>query len=241
MAATKAHFDDGSIGYIRFGFGLGGENSPTRGVNLTACQQEMTDLGFTTVAPPWPSPSSSEWAASVATVWVEYQHSMLDYLASLGFGNAIVSVSLSPISVSPIDASTPDAVGAIAAGYGFMIGDQGWRQSDASTYASGGTCAGDWCAMFAEERGRAPLELQSVCVSNPAPATGMTGDLGQMFPFAIARGAQVLEIYTADFLCAFDPTYSVSAAGCAGSNPYSACQAAGYPAAFQAAAAVLNP
>ncbi len=236
MQQAVAHFGStAAVGYLRFGLGLGGENTPTRGTEDAACQALMTSLGFTDVAAPWPAPDGSAWPP-VAARWVAYQKTMSDYLGSLRSAK-LITFSLSEINHVHPDESTPDAAAASAVAAGLAIGNQGWRESDSATYASGGRCSGDYCRLFDLYRGQVPFELQSVLASNPPPTSGMTGGLVAMFPFAMDRGAQILEIYLDDWLCTFDSGYSPPSGS---GSTHATCVAAGYPAAFTAAAAKLN-
>jgi hypothetical protein len=235
------------LGYLRFGLGIGGENAPAHDVakvtmGVMECPPVLYAAGFTPNAPPWPNDQSTDWQTQVAKpVWLDvYQANMLAYLDTLGF-TRLVSVSLSPIVYgSNFDWMTPDGTAKLAASHGFAIGDQGWQESDAMTAMSGGHCTGDYCALFPMNKGKVPLELQSVLASNPGVMNGTTtGNLVNMFPWAISQGAQILEIYSDDFGCTFDPNYTPTAPTPM-TNTYQACQDAHYPAAFAAAAAALN-
>lgn len=238
---VKAHLDDGSIGYLRIGMGLGGENSPVK--DITACASTMINLGFTTQPLPWPQYSTdpSAWESEVAAPWIMFQDTLIQYIASKQFATPI-SFSLSPIVYAPaaeVDYATPDMTAALAVPAGFGIGNQGWRATDSVS----GPCAGDYCNLFAQYMRRVPLELQSTLASTPKGVTSdnMTGSLATMIPFAISVQAQILEIYTDDWRCTFEPAF----AGDMSSTPsypatHADCVAAGYPATFATAAQTLN-
>jgi hypothetical protein len=227
MSQTRANLDDGSIGYLRFGLGIGGENSPATSLDAD-CKTLLHELGFTADTT-WPVADTTAWQNQIAKPWVDYQTAMANYQHNLGFATQL-SFSLSPIQYEPtIDKTTPDHTAAAAVAAGLAIGNQGWRASDQDTYAAGQPCSGDWCALFDTYRGQVPLQLQSTRASNP-DGTGTTGSLVPMLSFAIARHAQILEIYADDWLCTYDPTDPRAAA----------CATAGYAAAFASAAARLN-
>jgi hypothetical protein len=224
---VRAQLDDGSLGYIRFGLGIGGENSPSQNLS-PGCKTQLHDLGFTTDTT-WPAPDSQAWQDEVAATWVDYQKAMIAYEASKQFHTQL-SFSLSPIAYAPtIDKTTPDRTAAAAVAAGLAIGNQGWRASDQATANGGGTCSGDWCALFAQYAGQVPLELQPTMRSDPAGGPP-TGSLMPMLSFALARHAQILELYSDDWLCTYDTTAA----------DFQACTTAGYPAAFATAASALE-
>jgi hypothetical protein len=234
---TEARRFDGDAGYLRFGLGCGGENSPFFG-GVNGCEAALVDAGFTTVAAgSWPSPASAQWHSQISPVWLSFQKTMVDGLKAQQFVSPI-SFSLSPIVYQPppIDFSTPDDTAQLAADAGFIVGNQGWRESDQTT-ASSGHCAGDWCAIFPSLKGVVPLELQQTLVSDPVPRDGgTTGSFNGMFPYAMSQGVQIFEVYADDLLCTFDPTYN----GAGGGFPHAACVDAGYPALFTNVAQQVN-
>jgi hypothetical protein len=237
MQQTVAHYaHNNNVAYLRFGMGVGGQTNPTSGIsaqdpNQAACQAQMTKFGFTTMAAPWPDPSSSQWP-QVSKVWTAYLKTMLQYEQSLGSPKAII-ITISPIVFSPVDLSTPDATAANAVANGIGFGNQGLQKSDPLNLAAGFPCyGGDWCANFEKYRGQVPLELQTLFYSDPTDAS-QTGSLMNLLPFATTQGAQILELYVDDWMCTYDPSWN-------GNNKYSACAAAGYPVVFSAAALQVN-
>ena len=231
MKQALAHYGSNSnVAYLRFGLGIGGENIPNHGTNVSACQSQMTKYGFTRVAAPWPAPTSSQWP-NVSANWIAYVKKMLLFEDSLS-SSKVIATTISPIETYG-DYSTPDttAANAVAAGLGF--GNQGMQKSDPTNYAAGLPClGGNWCANFEKYSGQVPLELQTLDYSDPTDVS-VTGSLANTLPFALTRGAQILELYVDDWMCTFDGTWN-------NRNKYAACALAGYPAVFEAAAAQIN-
>ena len=232
MQQAVAHYASNSnLAYMRFGFGIGGENIPNHNTGVTACQAEMTTFGFTSVSAPWPDPANSQWS-QVASTWIGYVHTMLRYEHSLNSPKTI-GTTISPIETTGSDTTTPDATAADAVAVGIGIGNQGLQKSDPLNYAASQPCfGGNWCANFVKYKGQAALELQTLNYSDPTDVN-VVGSLVQTVPFATSLGAQILELYVDDWLCTYDSAWS-------GNNTHGACAAAGYPAVLSAAAAKIN-
>jgi hypothetical protein len=244
QSAVQYYGSNRSIAYMRFGMGVGGQTEPTNGLssfdpNPTACQQQMTEFGFTPVAAPWPNPGDSSWS-QVSENWITYLDSMLKYEQSLNSTHALV-LTLSPILYGePEDTTTINATAANAATTGIGIGNQGLDQTDASNYSQGQACyGGNWCANFPKYADKvATTEQQTLSDSSPSGQTSsnMTGSLAgppNLLTFATSLDTRILELYFDDWMCTFDTSWN-------GQNSYSACKDAGYPAAFNAAAAQIN-
>jgi len=245
-ASVQYYSSNRSIAYMRFGMGVGGQTEPTNGLssfdtapNPTACQQQMTEFGFTSVAAPWPNPGDSSWS-QVSENWISYLKSMLEYEQSLNSPHALI-LTLSPILYGePEDTTTINATAGNAAAAGIGIGNQGLGQNDPTNYFSGQPCyGGNWCANFPKYASQvATTEQQTLSDSSPSGQTqnNMTGSLAgppNLLTFATSLDTKVLELYFDDWMCTFDTSWS-------GENNYSACKNAGYPAAFAAAAAQIN-
>lgn len=185
MAAVIEHYgSNASIGYIRFGLGHGGETFPVTGWNNTgaACGKAF-----------------AAWGITVAS-WETYLAGMLDYEETLKSGKQLM------VGVTPMGAPTsvvPDYVAPLAVPMHVGFGSQGLAQSDITNYPN---CTANWCNLFAEYAGQAPLELQTVLQSCPDNSC-TTGSLVNLVPFAVSHHASVLEIYYQDWLLAFDPSY----------------------------------
>jgi len=180
----KKYGSDPDIGYIRFGLGHGGETYPVTGWNssTTACGKAF-----------------ASWGVNIAT-WEAYLAGMLNYESSLGSGKQLM------VGVTPMGAPTtvvPSYVAPLAVPLHVGFGSQGLEQSDITNYPN---CTANWCNLFAQFSGQAPLELQTYLQSCP-DKTCTTGSLVDLVPFAVSHHASVLEIYYQDWLLAFDPSY----------------------------------
>lgn len=175
------------IGYIRFGFSQGGENSPE-------CSQY------------WPNFSQTEYLTDyveVMTNFVKQQNPTMTILEDLhALGN-----------LSNESASTYVAYPAAEAGYATGItagfGTNGLQASDLTNFEANQPCDSDWCALFTPAGGfpyNPTLSLQTLQWTDPtsSDSTNPTGSLTTIEPFAKAHGANNLELYQADVGLAFD-------------------------------------
>ncbi|HTS36538.1 MAG TPA: putative Ig domain-containing protein [Candidatus Solibacter sp.] len=182
-AVIQKYGKDADIGYIRFGLGHGGETYPVTGWNGTAaCGKAFSSWGVT------------------VTSWETYLASMLNYESNLNSTKQLM------VGVTPMGAPTtvvPNYVAPLAVPLHVGFGSQGLEQSDITNYPS---CTANWCNLFAQFAGQAPLELQTYLQSCPDRSC-TTGSLVDLVPFAVAHHATVLEIYYQDWLLAFDPSY----------------------------------
>jgi hypothetical protein len=179
MAAIVQHFgNNSSVGYIRFGLGLGGETFP-------ACMYALKNKGFTPER------------------WTKYIVDMLDYEASLNSPKQLM-VGINSFG-NPKNIEFADAVARRAVRNKIAIGSQGLSIDDARADQSGSPCAVDWCRMFREAAGKVPLELQTVKQSNP-DGGGNVGSMVELLPFALRLRTQIFEIYVQDWLVAYDPS-----------------------------------
>jgi len=182
-ALVQKYGADANIGYIRFGLGHGGETYPGSGWNntSTACGKAFASWGVTT------------------TTWEAYLAGMLDFEATLKSGKQLM-VGVTPMGVP--NTAVPNYVAPLAVPMHVGFGSQGLEQSDIANYPN---CTANWCNLFAQYAGQAPLELQTYLQSCP-DNTCTTGSLVNLVPFAISHHATVLEIYYQDWLLAFDPS-----------------------------------
>jgi hypothetical protein len=227
-----AHYGSSSnVAYLRFGLGIGGENIPNHGTQVAACQAQMTKFGFTSVAAPWPSPSTPQWSG-VTAAWINYVNGMLKYEYSLNSAK-VIATTISPVVTSGGDLITPDTTAANAVAVGLGFGNQGLQKSDPINFAAGKPClGGNWCANFIKYKGKVPLELQTLFYSDPTDVS-VVGSLVNTLPFATSLGTQILELYVDDWMCTYDASWN-------GKNKYNACTLAGYETTFAAAAAQIN-
>jgi hypothetical protein len=183
-AVIQKYGSNPEIGYIRFGLGHGGETYPVTGWNSTtaACGKAFTAWGVT------------------VTTWETYLAGMMSYEATLHSTKQLM------VGVTPMGAPNtvvPDYVAPLAVPMHVGFGSQGFQQSDITEYPN---CTANWCNLFAQFAGQAPLELQTYLQSCPDNSC-TTGSLVNLVPFAISHHATVLEIYYQDWLLAFDPSY----------------------------------
>jgi hypothetical protein len=201
-----------AVGYIRIGFGIGGEVNLPQGWNTAssgACYTAYTtNWGYTS-------------GVDASFTWDAYLQSMLQYEATLGSPKPLI-VSLTPVANST---AIDDFIASVAVSNGISFGNQGLEASDISNYPN---CGGDWCNIFAKYPATPIRELQTIAQSCPEGTTCVsstalfTGPLDPLLPFATAHGANDLELYYQDWLIAFDPAYANSVGAAADSAAYQA-------------------
>jgi hypothetical protein len=206
------------IGYIRFGFSQGGENSPE-------CNQFWPNFSQTTYVTNYVGPMTQWVAQQVPTMTI------LEDMHALG--------NLSSESAS-VYVAYPDQEAQIAVANDLGIGTNGLQQSDITQFAANQPCDSDWCNMFAlysnTTYAGAPitLSLQTLQWSDPTNVaqTGSLAAVGSfpgLIPFAKAHAANNLELYLADVGLAFDsanyqsyPHASATINATSYSSPYAA-------------------
>ncbi len=201
MAQVVKHYaNNGSIGYIRMGLGRGGETFPAANFGTDPCTNTyINNWGWTD------------------TTWTNYVNAMLNYESTLK------SPKQMGVGIDSVDTITmPESEAATAVSLKFGFGNQGFELSDITNYPH---CSSDWCALFDQYTGSVPLELQTIALSDPMNAPPV-GSLVTLLPFAVSHHATVFEIYTYDWLLAFDPNYP-------GYSTYGAAYAAAFKAAAQ--------
>ena len=190
-----AHYNNNAqtpIGYIRFGFSQGGENSPE-------CNQF------------WPNFSQGAYVTTYITTmtqWVKAQGPQMTILEDL---HALGDQTDSGYT------SYPDQEAQIAVANGEGFGTNGLQKADITSVNNGNNppCDSDWCNLFAQYAGTKysgtpiTLSLQTLQWSDPTGAA-QTGSLATtsgsegIIPLAKANGANNLELYLADVGLAFD-------------------------------------
>ncbi|MEI8273629.1 MAG: T9SS type A sorting domain-containing protein [Paludibacter sp.] len=146
-------------------------------------------------------------------VWTDYAAEMNSFEASL---NPTMQLMQSVCQISSANDGNADIEAENAVKNGISIGVQGWEISDNTAK----TCTSDWCALFEKYSGKiSPLELQTLAASDPT-GISQTGSLVDLIPFALAHKAQMLELYTIDWLLALDPNYSTLYGSSAAFVPY---------------------
>jgi hypothetical protein len=201
------------IGYIRFGFSQGGENSPE-------CNQY------------WPNYSDQ--------MYLQYIKTMTDFVKSQSPTMTILE-DLHAIGQNTSSSYTqyPDTEAADAVADDFGFGTNGLQHSD--TTATAVPCDADWCALFSQyastEYNGKPitLSLQTLQWSDPTGAQ-QTGSLTVLLPFAATHGCNNLELYQADVALAFDAANycSYPHSNCtSGTSAYSSSDSSAYETAIQ--------
>jgi hypothetical protein len=193
IAQVISHYNQpGSpkIGYIRFGFSQGGENSPE-------CNQV------------WPTADQSLFPTCTVS---DFKSGYLCYIQAMTSFVKAQAPSMTILedlhAVGPpgsIDYGYADTEAADAVANGFGFGTNGLQLSD----TQGGQCDSDWCNLFAmyhtEFNGASniTLSLQTLQWTDPTNVA-QTGSLTVLEPFAKAHYANNLELYPADVGLAFD-------------------------------------
>jgi hypothetical protein len=189
IKAAIAEFNDKPwIGYFRFGIGVGAESYPGNGVSSAK------------------NPCNAEWKKPAIgltdAVWKQYSLDFVDFLATLQ--------SAKPILVTINDYGNSDeiatALATKAAAAGLGIGTQGLTEKAIDLYNSGKACYADWCNLFEKYDGKIPLEIQTAAQSNPTDK-GRVGPLPPLLDFALDRGADIIELYQAEWFIANDPNH----------------------------------
>ncbi len=201
MTQVVQHYEsNGSIGYIRIGLGRGGETFPAPNFGTDPCTNTfINNWGWTD------------------TTWTNYVNAMLNYEYTLK------SPKPMGVGIDSVDTITmPESEAATAVSLKFGFGNQGFELSDITDYPH---CSADWCALFDQYAGSVPLELQTIALSDPTNNPPV-GSLVNLLPFAVSHHATVFEIYTDDWLLAFDPNYP-------GYKTYGAAYATAFKAAAQ--------
>jgi len=220
IQAVIAHYNGNTttpIGYIRFGYSQGGENSPE-------CNQY------------WPNFSQATYVTNyitAMTVFVTNHHPQMTILQDLhALGN----------NTDPGYTAYPDEEAQIAVANFQGFGTNGLQKNDVTSVNNGDNppCDSDWCFLFQKYAGTLygstpiTLSLQTLQWSDPTGAaqTGSlatTGGSEGIIPLAKANGANNLELYLADLGLAFDsanyqsyPHASASINAASYSNSYAA-------------------
>jgi hypothetical protein len=215
-ALVQTYGSNSNIGYIRVGLGRGGEINLPQGWNQ---QQSSNDVCYGGYSGTWgytvggSSPSSSTWNT--------YLDSMVTYEGSLHSGVPLL-VSITPINGANPSTITDDFIAGVAHPLGISFGNQGLESSDIANFPN---CGGDWCDLFAQYHPQI-AELQTLgqsCPDNTTCANNLaqsTGPLTPLLPFAIAHGANDLELYYQDWLIAYDADYASSVGASSSSAAY---------------------
>ena len=230
ISALVAHVSQApyssKIGYIRIGLSKGGE------INLPSGWNNASTGG------PCYGGYAGKWNYTQNT-WQNYLQSMVQWENTTLNSQFPVLVSITPIS--GIGIAPDDFIAQVAFQNGISYGNQGLEASDITNFNAGQPCGGDWCYLF-NKYPVAIRELQTLGPSCPqgtgacSGQQGSTGPLPPLLQFAAGLGgvgiplvptaANDLELYSDDWLIAYDPT-----------DANHATYGAAYAAAIEAAAA----
>jgi hypothetical protein len=182
MSQVVQHYaGNGSIGYIRIGLGRGGETFPAANFGTDPCTSTFVN----------------KWGWT-DTTWTNYVNAMLNYESTLKSPKQL------GVGIDSVDSNTmPDSEAATAVSLHMGFGNQGMDANDITNYPH---CSSDWCNLFDEYTGDAPLELQTIALSNPDGSMPV-GSLVTLLPFGLSHHATIFEIYCYDWLLATDPNY----------------------------------
>jgi len=208
------------IGYIRFGFSQGGENSPEcnqywPNFNQTDAQGQPLYLGY----------------VQTMTNFVKSQNPSMTILEDLHSLGTLNSVAASTYIIYP----QAEAQDAMAEHFGF--GTNGLQKADITNLENTPPqpCDSDWCNLFVPAGGfggySPTLSLQTLQWTDPtdSDSSNPTGSLTDLEPFAKDNGANNLELYQADVGLAFDSANYASyphAVASLNTNSYSSSYAA---------------
>ena len=185
-AAVAEFASDRSIGYLRFGLGTGGETFPLYDINHPGCHDALNATGFT------------------VAIWDQYLQSMIAFEGGLGSPHPLM-VALDGGYGGATDHTFSDiASWAVANGLGF--GSEAITRDSVSLDGSGAPVCnnGGFCSLFQQYQGRVPLEIQTQGPSEP-DGSAPIGSLVPIVSYTLAEHTQILELYTQDWLIAFDP------------------------------------
>ena len=167
---------------------------------------------------------NSVWPGFSEAVYLAYVKEMMDYIAAQNPPMNMLA-DLHATGVIP-QKSYADSEAYYAIENGKMgFGTNGLQVADTSKCLTGACASGsDWYSLFGMYQDSLPvyggnpvrLSLQTLQVSDPTGVQA-TGSLIYLLPFAKARGANNMEIYTCDLLLAYDPDYASTS--CNTKNP----------------------
>lgn len=175
------------IGYIRFGFSQGGEDSPE-------CNQY------------WGPPGAPNYSK---TVYLSYIQQMTNFVKSQNPTMTILGDLHAVGAPGSVDYGYADLEASYAVADNFGFGTNGLQASDITNFDANLPCDSDWCALFTPAGGftyNPTLSLQTLQWTDPTNSdpTNPTGSLTTIEPFAKLHGANNLELYQADVAIAFD-------------------------------------
>jgi hypothetical protein len=193
-----------SIGYVRVGWGKGGETTPIGNWNQAGmCPDGGGNNTLTT-----------DWGYTLSG-WESFLQQGMTLEASANRKLQLM-VSITPMGQ---DAGSqdrvPDFVAPIAASLHIGFGTQGLGAADLNNCAGS---SGDWCNLFHSYQGKVPLETQtlfnSCAASNMSGACSslatLTGPLDPLLTWAAQNDVNTFEMYYQDACAMLCPGYSTA-------------------------------
>jgi hypothetical protein len=195
LAHMKAASYAAKIAYVRVGGGAGGEWFPW----ATAALE--TQVSPTTLS-------------GLYTAWLAYLNAIESDIVAQSSGFLFDQAVDGGFATEAVPYSWADGEAAAAVTNSFGVGDEGLKGADIAAFTTNGTSSGgsntsgypsmDSAYIF-NLGGAAFYQFQTSAASDP---TGIAspGSLVPLLPYAIARGANSLELYYQDWQVAFDST-----------------------------------
>ncbi len=193
VSAVVQHYaTDTSVGYIHVGVGTGAQTLVV-GVRNSRCLDRWNAAGY-------------------QTQWPTYVSQMIAFAGGLHSPKQLI-VSFNDYADFPPASQIAQEDAAAGVGFGF----DGLQASDARAYGANQPCGqADWCALYNRYAGKMPLFVQTLGQSYPGAEVGTslaptllqaeaTGPLPPLLRMSLALHTQIFELYSQDWLLAFDP------------------------------------
>ncbi|HEV2378713.1 MAG TPA: hypothetical protein VG206_02840 [Terriglobia bacterium] len=249
--------NDSRVAYLRVGQGIGFENSPANGGNVssdtgTNCRAVLHGAGYPDTEP------SNCGSGGGCAFWETYLSNQFTWLKNNVMSGVTIPVeaALSYTLFATKDSGAPitEAVNAVAAG--LTLNSNGMRLSNLGyTYPHAGYCDNDSCDAFTLHRGPNSFTWQMLGLSDPTGKVTLAtcgsdsicknavnnGPITQLFGLLPALGVQRVEPYSRDVECTISGfngnSFGVDSLV---PNTYAACAAAGYLETLIALGKIIN-
>jgi hypothetical protein len=196
---TLVHFNGApDIGYIRFGLGTGGEGIIDGADG--ACQADWATYGYPSKFANYVNGNPNSYGSECPDG--SGSAGLLGYIASQR--GELTSPPDVQIALNTDNVPCESAVAAQAAAQHLGFGNQALSMTSYTNNCSTSPPT-NWCALFGQFKGQAPLHLQTyqeTCVP-PNPNFDQPGDLNVLLGDAEATHAQMLELYQQDWEAAY--------------------------------------
>jgi len=182
------------VSYIRFGIGYGAEDFVQNDYNVSPFYEAWSSDGLS------------------KQQWLKYSLAFVDSLGSMNCPKQLM-ITINNFIFDNTTGVNDLAIemAAKAVQYNIGIGTQGLSKYDTSQEAEmlngvpGPKGTADWLRLFAQYVHQVPLEVQTRSWSQPNDG-GSVGCLSEMIALALRNNAQILELYPAEWLVAYDST-----------------------------------